>query len=103
MIYIKPLYRCDYCDFVGTEREVLKHENSCIYKIRSCEKCANVMVRYDINTNMAYYCCKCGKYIKIKDGFNKYCDKFEKAKFPLYTRYYEQLENNQYIKNQRRR
>ena len=38
---MKPLFRCDYCDKIGTEDEILKHEFECIYNHtkRSCLTC----------------------------------------------------------------
>ena len=26
---MKPIYRCEYCDFTGIEEDVLKHEETC--------------------------------------------------------------------------
>ena len=38
---MKPIYRCEYCTFTGTEEEVLKHEEKCIknYNKKSCLTC----------------------------------------------------------------
>lgn len=40
---MKPLYRCDYCDFTGTEEEVKEHEATCIknYNLRGCLTCVH--------------------------------------------------------------
>lgn len=100
-VTMKKIYRCEFCDFIGTKKEVLKHENNCIYKIRSCDKCSNARVVYDIKTDIAYYICSKGKSIKKEDGFNTYCDMFVKRNIPLSTYYYKQLENNPYIKEQK--
>lgn len=38
---MKPVYRCEYCDHMGTEDEVRAHEEKCIenYNRRSCFTC----------------------------------------------------------------
>ena len=38
---MKPLFRCEYCNKIGTEEELVKHENECInnYTKRSCNSC----------------------------------------------------------------
>lgn len=38
---MKPIYRCEYCDFTGIEEDVLKHEEACNknYNLKSCLTC----------------------------------------------------------------
>lgn len=38
---MKPVFKCDYCQFMGTEEEVKKHEPECIdnYDKQSCYTC----------------------------------------------------------------
>lgn len=38
---MKPVFKCDYCDFMGTEKEVKKHEAECPenYTRRNCLTC----------------------------------------------------------------
>lgn len=38
---MKPVYKCDYCTFMGTEEEVKEHEEKCNdnYTKRSCLTC----------------------------------------------------------------
>lgn len=38
---MKALYRCEYCDEMGTEEEILKHEGECIHNRtkHSCLTC----------------------------------------------------------------
>jgi hypothetical protein len=38
---MKPIYRCEYCDFTGTEEEVQKHEEECVknYNKKGCLTC----------------------------------------------------------------
>lgn len=40
---MKPVFKCDYCTFMGTEEEVKKHEPKCIdnYDRKSCETCVH--------------------------------------------------------------
>ena len=57
---MKPLFRCDYCDFTGTELEVKKHEPQCIfnYDRRSCYTC-----QYKGILNLKQYKCAQGREI----------------------------------------
>lgn len=38
---MKPVFKCEYCKFMGTEEEVKKHEPDCYqnYDMRSCYTC----------------------------------------------------------------
>lgn len=38
---MKPVFKCEYCKFMGTEEEVKKHETECVdnYDKRSCTSC----------------------------------------------------------------
>ena len=38
---MKPVFKCDYCDFIGTEKEVKEHESKCTsnYTRRNCWTC----------------------------------------------------------------
>jgi hypothetical protein len=38
---MKPVFKCDYCDFMDTEEEVHKHEEECYknYNKRNCMTC----------------------------------------------------------------
>lgn len=40
---MKPVYKCDYCSFMGTEEEVRNHEPLCHenYDMKSCWTCKN--------------------------------------------------------------
>ena len=42
---MKPIYRCDYCDFTGIEEEVQKHELECTknYNLKGCLTCKHCM------------------------------------------------------------
>ena len=38
---MKPVYKCDYCSFMGTYDETKVHESTCSenYDLRSCDTC----------------------------------------------------------------
>lgn len=40
---MKPVFKCDYCDFMGIEEKVKEHEEDCHknYDKRSCFTCKN--------------------------------------------------------------
>ena len=57
---MKQLFRCDYCDFTGTEQEVCKHERECPknHTLKGCMTCKHC-------SQMAtYVTCKLGKEIE---------------------------------------
>lgn len=69
---MKQIFRCEYCDKMGTEEDILKHEEECIYNYtkRACYTCKNA------ENKVFKYSCKLGKEIpegKIYIG----CDKYE--------------------------
>ena len=50
---MKPVFKCEYCDKLGTEEDIAKHENECIYNYarRSCLTC-----RYAENKITKFVC-----------------------------------------------
>lgn len=40
---MQPVFKCDYCKFIGTEEEVREHEPQCIdnYDRRNCYTCVH--------------------------------------------------------------
>ena len=42
---MKPIYRCEYCNFTGIKEEVQKHEEECVknYNLKSCLSCKHCM------------------------------------------------------------
>lgn len=56
---MKPLFRCEYCDKIGTEAEIIAHEDSCInnYNKRSCMTCLHA------ENKITRINCKCKKEI----------------------------------------
>lgn len=57
---MKPVFKCDYCKFMGTKEEVEKHELTCIdnYNRQNCYTCAHR--KYKTVNQIE---CKCGKEI----------------------------------------
>ena len=75
---MKPVFKCDYCKFMGTEEEVKEHEPTCMdnYDRRSCYTCQN-RGRLSMANNLVKY--ECGKEIDIPEGkIIEFC--------PMYTR-----------------
>lgn len=68
---MKQLFRCEYCTEVGTEEEIVKHEQECIYNYnrRSCFTCAHKKGNYLAIT------CDLGRELesgKYMEGCSKY-------------------------------
>lgn len=57
---MKPVFKCDYCNFMGTKEEVERHEPTCTdnYDRQSCYTC-----EHRIYKTMNQIECKCGKEI----------------------------------------
>lgn len=69
---MKPVYRCDYCDHMGTEEDLMTHEETCFwnYKRKSCRTCKHVDFKF------AKY--KCLKGVEIPDGcIMERCSEYE--------------------------
>ena len=76
---MKPVFKCDYCDFMGTEDEVRQHELECYYNynLKSCTTCAN---KKPYTTNgLLGLCYKCTCGIEIPEGKMRVnCAKYER-------------------------
>lgn len=69
---MKPVYKCEYCKFMGTEEEVKEHETTCVdnYDRQSCHTCANKRTNI-VNGNVVY---NCTSGIDIPEGkFFEFC------------------------------
>lgn len=57
---MKQVFKCDYCNFMGTQEEVEKHESTCFdnYDRKSCYTC-----EYRTFKNLKQFGCTCGKEI----------------------------------------
>lgn len=71
---MKPVFKCDYCKFMGTEDEVKEHEPTCIdnYDRKNCYTCTHRKIK-----TMTQWECSCGK--KLPEGhIFEFCDKHER-------------------------
>lgn len=81
---MKPVFKCDYCSFMGTKDEVREHEPKCYenYDMRSCHTCVN-RGRMTMEDGKIKYECEAGKDIPA-GCIIKHCDLYErKEKTPL--------------------
>lgn len=75
---MKPVFKCDYCAFMGTEEEVKEHEITCTenYDRKSCFTC-----KHKILKGISRYECACGK--EIPDGkMFEFCPQYERKEKP---------------------
>ena len=73
---MKPVFKCDYCDKMGTEEEISEHEPKCYdnYDRKSCFTC--IHKRTKSKNNDWVYECEAG--IDIPEGkFFEFCSKYE--------------------------
>lgn len=79
---MKPVFKCDYCKFVGTEEEVRKHESECYdnYDLRSCTTCAHGDTCLSKSEDIIWsYKCDCG--VEIPEGKMMInCAKYDRKK-----------------------
>ena len=71
---MKPVFKCDYCNFMDTEEKVKEHEITCFdnYDRKSCFTCKHKSYK-----NAKQYECACG--IEIPEGkFFEFCGQYEK-------------------------
>lgn len=74
---MKPVYKCDYCSFMGTEDEVKKHEPDCTenYDMKNCYTCKH-RGKLSFKEKDIKYECEVGKDIPV-GCIIKYCDLYE--------------------------
>lgn len=78
---MKQVFKCDYCEFMGTEQEVEKHEVECVnnYSRRSCYTCRH--------RGYQGLCFTCSNGVELPAGklceFCKQYDQEEKSTNPL--------------------
>ena len=84
---MKPLYRCDYCTYTGTEEEVNNHEAICIknYNLKGCLSCAHC------NTDgFTTIMCEVGRDIPEGKMFED-CDSYERREKVDYNSFFNNL------------
>lgn len=75
---MKPVFKCDYCNFMGTEEEVKEHEPKCFdnYNRKSCFTCKHKSWK-----NAKQYKCACGIEIP-EDKIWEFCSQYEREEVP---------------------
>ena len=71
---MKPVFKCEYCTFMGTEEQVRAHEDTCTnnYDKKSCWTCSH---REFLNLNQ--FKCNVGKEVPENMIFEN-CEKYER-------------------------
>lgn len=75
---MKPVYKCDYCFYMGTEEEVKEHEPKCFYNydMKNCYTCKHKMFGGMEDSLVKY---KCENDIDIPAGYiYDFCDSYER-------------------------
>ena len=75
---MKPVYKCDYCSYMGTEEEVKEHEHKCFdnYDMKNCYTCKHKMFG-GMENNLVKY--KCEKEVDIPAGhICNFCNFYER-------------------------
>ena len=69
---MKPIFRCEYCDKMGTEEAIMKHEQECIYNYtkHSCYTCKHA------ENKVVSFNCKLGTDVP-KGNIFEYCRAYE--------------------------
>lgn len=73
---MKPVFKCDYCNFMGIEEEVKKHEITCTdnYDKKSCYTCKYRKTKFT-DGSMTFNC----EVVDIPEGkFLEFCDSYER-------------------------
>ena len=87
---MKQIFRCEYCDKMGTSEEIEKHEDECIHNHakRSCLTCKHKVIE-----SMQKYGCSLNK--EIPEGkYYEQCPQYEWDERDYTTRYYNNIFGN---------
>ena len=87
---MKAIFRCEYCDQMGTAEEIEKHEGECIHNRtkRSCLTCKHKVV-----ASMPK--CECALNVDIPDGkYFEQCKKYEWDEYDYAARSYNSMFGN---------
>lgn len=74
---MKPVYKCDYCSYMGAEEDVKEHEPKCFenYDMKNCYTCKYKKFGGMEDKLIKY---KCEKEIDIPAGcIYNFCDSYE--------------------------
>lgn len=72
---MKPVFKCEYCNFIGTAEDVQEHEPNCTdnYNKKDCMTCKHC----DMISLLTSIKCNCGKEIPSGHVYTG-CDKYER-------------------------
>ena len=75
---MKQVFKCDFCSFMGTKKDVKDHESKCTsnYNLRSCYTCKHAHIHFGKDYKSFLYECKKGKELP-ENHFCKHCDQYE--------------------------
>lgn len=78
---MRPVFKCDYCKFMGTEEEVREHEPKCMdnYDRKSCYTCVHKKLRAEDGGYL--YECKANREIPEGKIF-EFCPQYERKERP---------------------
>lgn len=80
---MKPVFKCDYCEFMGTEDEVAEHEPKCIdnYDRKSCTTC-----KYKKTYCSPTFRYECENGVDIPEGkMIEFCSSYERREKTEYS------------------
>ena len=71
---MQQVFKCEYCDFMGTEEQVAEHEPKCFdnYDRKSCFTCKHKSLK-----SITQYKCACGNEIPENQIF-EFCPQYER-------------------------
>ena len=81
---MKPVFKCDYCKFMGTEEEVREHEPNCFdnFDMKSCLTCKN-RGKLTMEESKIKYECKKGRDVPAGKIYQN-CDLYERKEKSQY-------------------
>lgn len=74
---MKPVFKCDYCDQIGTEEVIREHEIKCTenYDRKSCHTCVHKKTKIKDEE----WCYECDAGVEIPVGrFFEFCKSYER-------------------------
>lgn len=81
---MKPVYKCDYCNFMGTEEATRDHELTCMdnYDRKSCHTCVHKKFG-KLDVKVINYECAAGR--EIPEGkLYEFCPQYERKEKSVY-------------------
>ena len=87
---MKPVFKCDYCNFMGDETQVKEHELTCFdnYDRKSCYTCAHKTTKCSRNVekDKAMWIYECKRGIEIPEGkIYEFCGGYERKEPTKYS------------------